>query len=108
LGRTTNNRRARETGILGIEAVIAAYGGATAVSLARFAGENHFLSDVLIGSAIEYGIGRYVYRTNHNPSLDTANSTSKPLHNHWHLIPAAFPNDSRSACGYGVHLAWAF
>src|SRR5712692_6350726 len=38
-----------------------AYGLATAVSISRFTGRNHFLSDVLVGSAIGYGIGRYVY-----------------------------------------------
>jgi len=170
LGRASNNRRARETGILALEALIdtgivtsitkvasqrprptiddasgefydkgssfpsghaasawslatvianeygrhrpwvqiAAYGGATAVSLARFTGQNHFLSDVLIGSAIGYGIGRYVYRTNHDSSLDNQPSESKPQHNHSKLIPTAFPSYRVSARAYGVQLEWAF
>jgi membrane-associated phospholipid phosphatase len=87
---------------------IAAYGAATAVSLARFTGQNHFLSDVLIGSAIGYGIGRYVYRTNHDRTLDNQGATSKPAGTHSRLIPAAFPGYSRSARAYGVRLAWTF
>lgn len=49
-----------------------AYGVAAIVSVSRFTGRNHFLSDVLVGSAIGYGIGRYVYRQHHNPNLDTS------------------------------------
>src|SRR6266849_4525856 len=56
---------------------ISAYGLATAASMARFTGRNHFLSDVLVGSAIGYGIGRYVYRTHHDPSL--SNQASQKL-----------------------------
>src|SRR5438477_10222555 len=44
---------------------IAAYGIASAVSVARFTGQKHYLSDILVGSAMGYGIGRYVYRTHH-------------------------------------------
>src|SRR5438132_4123977 len=42
------------------------YGIATAVSISRYTGRNHFLSDVLVGSAIGYGVGRYVYRAHHD------------------------------------------
>src|SRR5882724_12793089 len=44
---------------------IGAYGIASAVSLSRFTGSKHYLSDVLVGSAAGYSIGRYVYRTHH-------------------------------------------
>jgi hypothetical protein len=44
---------------------VAAYGLATAVSISRYTGRNHFLSDVLVGSALGYGIGRYVYKKHH-------------------------------------------
>jgi membrane-associated phospholipid phosphatase len=170
LGRESHNRRARETGLLGFEALIAegivtstlkvatqrprptiddasgeffdkgssfpsghaasawslatvlayeygrhrpliqvaAYGAATAVSLARFTGQNHFLSDVLIGSAIGYGIGRYVYRTNHDPTLDNDNATSNPQSNHSRLIPVTCPEYSRSARAYGLRMEWIF
>ena len=42
------------------------YSAATAVSLSRIAGEQHFPSDVLVGSAFGYLIGHYVYRARHN------------------------------------------
>lgn len=38
-----------------------AFATAVAVGLSRFSGRNHFLSDVLTGSAIGYGVGRFVY-----------------------------------------------
>src|SRR5256886_6794626 len=44
---------------------IAAYGIASAVSVARFTGQKHYLSDILVGSAMGYGVGRYVYRSHH-------------------------------------------
>jgi hypothetical protein len=53
---------------------IAAYGIASAVSVARFTGRNHYLSDVLIGSAMGYGIGRYVYRTHHRKATGSGGS----------------------------------
>ena len=34
-----------------------------AVSMSRYTGRKHFLSDVLVGSSIGYGIGRFVYKT---------------------------------------------
>ena len=45
---------------------IAAYSTASVVSVSRFTGHHHFLSDVLVGSALGYGIGRYVYRDHHH------------------------------------------
>ena len=46
-------------------AQVAAYGIATAVSMARFTGEKHFLSDIFVGSVLGFGIGRYVYHAHH-------------------------------------------
>jgi membrane-associated phospholipid phosphatase len=54
-----------------------AYTLATVVSISRFTGRNHFLSDVLIGSAIGYGIGRYVYHQHHDASLDSPEQQKK-------------------------------
>jgi PAP2 superfamily len=48
----------------------AAYGLAALVSVSRFTGSNHFLSDVLVGSAIGFGTARYVYRSHHDPALN--------------------------------------
>ena len=80
-----------------------AYGLATAVSIARFTGRKHFLSDVVVGSAMGYGIGRYVYRTHHDSGgAETGGRT------HSKLWPAFAPSYDRSARDYGLMLAWSF
>lgn len=38
---------------------------AAAISLSRYSGRNHFLGDVFVGSALGFGIGRYVYSAHH-------------------------------------------
>lgn len=40
---------------------VLAYGGASAVGVARIVGQKHFASDVLVGSALGYMVGRQVY-----------------------------------------------
>jgi len=167
VGRTTHNERARETGVLGAEALIdsaivvttvkeitqrrrptaakgrgdffdggssfpsghsieawslatvianeyhdhrlvqiSAYGVASAVSLARYTGRNHFLSDVLVGSAMGYGIGRYVYRAHHRVTSDSGDEEeSSGRSRSWPLI---VPQYDRRAHEYGVALAWSF
>ena len=47
-----------------------AYGTAAAVSLARVTGRKHFPSDVVVGSALGWMIGRKVFQTHHNTDLD--------------------------------------
>jgi membrane-associated phospholipid phosphatase len=84
------------------------YGLAAAVSLSRYTGRNHFLSDVLVGSAIGYGIGRYVYRTHHDPSIDGESGQSTSSGRRSKLRPSAVPLYSRAARSYGVALAWEF
>lgn len=168
VGRATNNRRARETGLLSAEALIdsgivveilkevsqrprpfvddasgeffdrgssfpsghaisawsvatiiayeygkhrplvrfGAYGLASVVGISRYTGQKHFLSDVLVGSAFGYGIGRYVYRTHHDASLDV--EANAPTKNRSKLIPLTSPLYSRAARAYGVALAWNF
>jgi len=78
---------------------IAAYGVATAVSVARFTGHKHYLSDVVAGSALGFGIGRYVYRAHHR---DDRTSITKSK---W---PRIMPEYSRAARAYGVGLTWNF
>ena len=51
-------------------AQIAAYGLAAGVSLARVSSGQHFLSDVFVGGLIGYQVGRHIYNTRHNASLD--------------------------------------
>ncbi|HWN98894.1 MAG TPA: phosphatase PAP2 family protein [Blastocatellia bacterium] len=49
---------------------VTAYGIAALVSVSRFTGSHHFLSDVLVGSAIGFGTARYVYQSHHDPVLN--------------------------------------
>ncbi len=167
VGRATHNERARETGVLGAEALIdseivviglkeitqrrrpraltdhgeffeggtsfpsghsihawsvatvianeyhehrlvqfSAYGLAAAVSVARFTGRNHFLSDVLVGSVTGYGIGRYVYRTRHRKSSDSDDEEeSRHRRRSW---PFLAPQYDRRAREYGVDVTWSF
>ena len=49
-----------------------AYGTAATVSIARVTGRDHFPSDVVVGGAMGWLIGRQVYRAHHNTDLDIA------------------------------------
>ena len=51
-----------------------AYGAASGISLARVAARDHFPSDVVVGGALGYLIGRYVYRAHHDPELPGASA----------------------------------
>src|SRR5262249_49772682 len=48
---------------------ILAYGLATGVSATRVTGQQHFSSDVIIGSALGWYFGRQVYRAHHDTEL---------------------------------------
>src|SRR3989449_3398357 len=85
---------------------ISSYGLAAAVSVSRYTGRNHFLSDVLVGSAIGYGIGRYVYRAHHDPGLDSSSQQTPHLHSK--LLPLIIPSYERAARNYGMALVWNF
>ena len=78
---------------------IAAYGIASAVSVARFTGHNHYISDVLAGSALGFGIGKFVYHAHHRESPADSEMSK------WPLIT---PQYSRQARKYGVALTWNF
>lgn len=81
-----------------------AYGVAAVVSAARFTGNRHFLSEVLVGSVIGYGIGQYVYRTHHRASVPEMMETERRSK----LFPMIAPNYSPGLRQYGVTLAWNF
>jgi hypothetical protein len=51
---------------------VLAYGLATGVSAARVSGRDHFPSDVVVGSAIGWLIGRQAYKSHHDPELPGA------------------------------------
>jgi membrane-associated phospholipid phosphatase len=85
---------------------ITAYGIAGAVSFARFTGQKHYLSDVLVGSALGYGIGRYVYRAHHRKSSSAGGEEDlRERSRGWPLIA---PKYDRHAREYGAALAWSF
>jgi len=50
-----------------------AYGGASAVSLARVTGKQHFPSDVFVGATLGYLTGKYVYKSHHDGELGGVN-----------------------------------
>src|SRR5690242_7885844 len=81
---------------------VAAYGIATAVSVARFTGHKHYLSDVVAGSAMGFGIGRYVYGAHHRSSLTPDDSVTRSA---WPMI---MPEYNHAARQYGVALTWNF
>ncbi len=83
---------------------IAAYGAATAVSVARFTGHKHYLSDVVAGSALGYAIGKYVYAKRHRESLDSVDDES--ITKTWR--PMFTPQFNRAARAYGLSLTWSF
>ncbi len=87
---------------------IGAYGIASAVSLARFTGHNHYLSDVLVGSAMGYGIGRYVYHAHHRKSSDSGGDEEEESRDRAKRWPLIVPEYDRRARQYGVALAWSF
>ncbi|HSB28166.1 MAG TPA: phosphatase PAP2 family protein [Pyrinomonadaceae bacterium] len=80
---------------------VAAYGVAGAVSVARFTGQKHYLSDVLVGSAAGYAIGKYVYHAHHRDVLDSDPEDRSKLH--W---PTIVPEYNRHQ--YGIGLSWSF
>jgi len=84
------------------------YGLATTVSVTRYTGHKHFLSDVLVGSAIGYGVGRYVYQRRHDASLDQSktNTISKIFQSRF--FPTVMPEYSPRAGTYGAALGWSF
>ena len=89
---------------------IAAYGIASAVSVSRYTGLHHYLSDVLVGSAMGYGIGRYVYRAHHrsNSNSSGGEEEDEETFSRSRRIPAIEPLYNRRVHDYGLVLAWSF
>jgi membrane-associated phospholipid phosphatase len=90
---------------------VGVYGLATAVSLSRYTGRNHFLSDVLVGSAMGYGIGRYVYHKHHDVTLDALNVKQADEHNglaRSKLFPRIGPIYNPRSHLYGAMMSWNF
>jgi membrane-associated phospholipid phosphatase len=87
---------------------IGAYGLASAVSLSRYTGRNHFLSEILVGSAIGYATGRYVYHKHHDVALDAENEQRNYNVARSKLFPRIVPLYYPSAHVYGGMLSWSF
>lgn len=85
---------------------IAAYATATAVSVARFTGQNHYISDVIAGSALGFAIGKYVYHKRHREVVDDDSDTGGPVSKTW--WPAINPELNRRTRQYGLGLTWSF
>jgi membrane-associated phospholipid phosphatase len=84
---------------------VAAYGLASAVSVARFTVHKHYLSDVLAGSALGFGIGHYVYHARHKTTSADSDETDEVDARSW---PTIVPMYSRHNSQYGVTLRWSF
>jgi hypothetical protein len=63
------------------------YGLATVVSASRVEAQQHFPSDVLVGSALGWLVGEYVYRQHHDPGIAGRDWSLPALHpdrpTHW-------------------------
>ncbi len=76
---------------------ITAYGLATVVSLSRFAAQRHFASDILVGGAMGWFIGRYVYQTHVNHAI----------HKHAWMHPQIVPEVIPGQGAYAVSLRFS-
>ena len=72
-----------------------AYGLATAVSASRVEAKQHFPSDALVGSALGWLVGEYVYRQHHDPTLQGRDWSLPALRpdrpSHWQAKNMASP-----------------
>jgi membrane-associated phospholipid phosphatase len=89
--------------------VIASYSIASLASMARFTAQRHYLSDVLVGSAVGFGVGRYTYRVHHFDAAKTGTATGAPANRggtgKWPLIS---PQLDRGAKAYRIGLTWIY
>jgi len=84
---------------------VAAYGVASAVSVARFTGQKHYVSDVVAGSALGFAIGKFIYNAHHRESVDSEDNDGPTSKSAWPLITPEF---NRPARHYGLALTWNF
>lgn len=78
-----------------------AYTIAASVSAARYAGRAHFISDVVIGSAIGFYTGRFVFRKRHNRP-----ATNERPANTTQLFPILTPVYDQRYATYGLRATW--
>jgi membrane-associated phospholipid phosphatase len=80
-----------------------AFAAATAISMSRYSGRNHFLSDIVAGSALGFGIGRFVFKRYHDTDLDQP----KPKTSTW-LRPMIVPYYGGRSHSIGAKVTWEF
>jgi len=85
-----------------------AYAAAVAVGISRYAGRAHFLSEVLVGSAIGFYTGRYVYRSHHVTTADVDNDNKPPRGEVTKLMPTILPMYDARTKTYGARALWTF
>lgn len=85
-----------------------AYAAALAVSVARYGGRAHFVSEVLLGSAIGFYTGRYVYRTHHITVNDLNVNDKPPSEEVTTLMPRIIPLFDARTSTYGAKAVWSF
>jgi len=73
---------------------VVAYSLAAVVSVSRVAAQKHFASDIFVGGAMGWFIGRYVYETH----------MSHLAHKHSLLVPVIVPQYQMATRSYGVTL----
>jgi len=83
------------------------FGLATAVSLSRYTGQNHFLSDIVLGGAVGYGIGHFVYLRHHDTNLDQPTLT-KPTTKLEKYFPHIDTQLDRHSGTYRAAATWNF
>jgi membrane-associated phospholipid phosphatase len=81
---------------------VIAYGLATTVSVARFTGRKHYVSDIVAGGAMGWFIGKYVFDHHLDPNIHKRYET-KPVSR---FMPKISPMLVPSMRTYGVALAW--
>jgi membrane-associated phospholipid phosphatase len=86
---------------------IGAYAAATAVALARYSGRYHFMSEILMGSAVGFYTGRFVYHTRHVP-LTAPTVDEPPRQQTTKLMPMVVPFFDGRSRTYGARASWTF
>jgi len=80
---------------------ITAYGLASLVTLSRLSGQQHFASDIFVGSAIGWFTGRYVFKTHVNHSIHR-----RPASKLSRMRPQVFPQYDQLTRTRSVILSW--
>jgi len=84
------------------------FGLATAVSVSRFTGHNHYLSDIVLGGAVGYGIGHFVYLRHHDTDLDQPPGSVKPVTKLEKYFPRIDPMIDGRTRTYRAAATWVF